>query len=103
MNLKGLPDKVVDDGDKIFHFLAYFALTLLWYNTFIRLFNWSFFKTILVVFISSVLFGIVIEYLQGVLTSFRTPDIKDILANTLGVLVAVLLTKFVFKAEVKKM
>ncbi|UJH90866.1 VanZ family protein [Antarcticibacterium sp. 1MA-6-2] len=38
-----------------------------------------------------VLFGMFIEVLQGTLTDYRQPDWADILANTIGVLMAWLL------------
>jgi len=34
------------------------------------------------------IFGIIIEILQGVITSYRTASYLDIIANTLGVLLA---------------
>ena len=37
------------------------------------------------------IFGIIIEILQGVITSYRTASYLDILANTIGVLLAVVI------------
>jgi len=42
------------------------------------------YKAYLISFIFSVFFGITIEILQGVLTTTRTPDVTDVLANTIG-------------------
>ncbi|MDT0686282.1 VanZ family protein [Autumnicola psychrophila] len=39
----------------------------------------------------SILFGMLIEVLQGTLTRYRDPDWYDVLANTTGVLLAVFL------------
>lgn len=98
INLEGLPEEAVQKGDKFFHFLAYFVLTLLWFNVVSKYFDWSLLKIIFVVTILSILFGIIIEYLQNVVSSFRTADIKDIIANSLGVLMASILVKFIGKA-----
>lgn len=103
INLEGLPEKAVQEGDKILHFLAYFILTLLWYNVVSKYFNWSFFAVILTVVTCSILFGIIIELLQSEITSSRTADFNDIIANSFGVLIAALLLKFIGTTEVKKM
>lgn len=103
INLEGLPEKTVQEGDKFFHFFAYFVLTLLWYNVVSKHFEWSFLKSILIVAVFSILFGIIIEYLQSIITSFRTADLNDITANSFGVLMATILVKFIGKTEVKKM
>jgi glycopeptide antibiotics resistance protein len=34
----------------------------------------------------SIIFGIIIEVLQGTVTAYRSSDINDVLANTIGVL-----------------
>lgn len=50
----------------------------------------------------SVVYGIIIEALQSLLTDFRTPDYYDVIANTIGVLVAALfLMKFKDKLKLK--
>lgn len=103
INLEGLPEKAVQEGDKILHFLAYFILTLLWYNVVSKYSDWSFFAVILIVVTCSILFGIIIELLQSKITSSRTADFNDIIANSFGVLIAALLLKFIGTTEVKKM
>jgi VanZ family protein len=94
--------------DKLLHAGAYFGLTLLWVIAFI-LFNWIFLRlayfsragnAILFVSIVSIAYGTIIEILQGTMTSYRTPDGWDILANITGVLLAVLLCSlFINKLE----
>jgi VanZ family protein len=49
------------------------------------------------VFIILVLFGIIIELLQRLLTQYRTMDWKDALANTLGLFIGLMLHNFYFK------
>jgi glycopeptide antibiotics resistance protein len=51
--------------------------------------------------IVSILFGIIIEILQGTLTTYRSADINDVLANSLGVILTAVVigikNKFVLK------
>tara|TARA_R100001369_G_scaffold92142_1_gene135672 strand:- start:1462 stop:1866 length:405 start_codon:yes stop_codon:yes gene_type:complete len=76
--------------DKMMHLGAYFGLGFIWFVYYI--FKWQedqfknkhFFNiTILII-----LFGMLIEVLQGTITSYRQPDWADILANSIGVLLA---------------
>lgn len=75
--------------DKMMHVGAYFGLAFLWFSYYLfkereKNQKWGYLK------ISSlaVLFGILIEVLQGVLTAHREPDWADALANTIGVFIA---------------
>jgi VanZ family protein len=78
--------------DKMLHGFAYFILTLLWLFYYlmkksgIHNYKWKFFNISALV----IVFGMLIEVLQGVLTSYRQPDWADILANSIGVLIAFL-------------
>lgn len=54
-------------------------------------------KDYLLIIAIAVCYGIIIEVLQGVLTETRKPDFNDVLANSTGVVVAVLLNKYVYK------
>ncbi|MCH4821944.1 VanZ family protein [Gramella lutea] len=82
-----------DPTDKMLHAGAYLFLALLWKLYF--LFKDSDFQrynsNLLWVATAAFLFGMLIEVLQGTLTSYRTPDWWDVLANSTGVLLAVLL------------
>ncbi len=91
INLNNAPKIEISHGDKIFHFLTYCVLTVLWVYTFVLNFNWPKKKSILVAGIGAVLFGMLIEVLQGSLTSTRTFDYYDALANSLGALTMSLL------------
>lgn len=73
-------------GDKIFHFLSYLVLTALWYNTFLYNFNLSKKKALIYAVVISIIFGILIEVLQGTITTERSSDINDVFANSIGVL-----------------
>ncbi len=78
--------------DKMLHGVAYFILTLLWLFYYLMKksgipdYKWGFFNISALV----IVFGMLIEVLQGVLTSYRQPDWADILANSIGVLIAFL-------------
>ncbi len=88
IKLNNIPDIGVSFGDKIFHFCAYFVLTLLWFYTFLFSFKYKSRKAMLLAVILSVLFGTIIEVLQGSVTASRSLDIYDAVANSLGALLA---------------
>ncbi|WP_165453931.1 VanZ family protein [Hyunsoonleella flava] len=96
INLSGkLPDVEVDYADKIFHFLAYAILCLLWYAVFRFSKNQPKKKAVLNAVLFAVIFGIILEVLQGTLTTHRSLDVYDAIANSLGALLtgALLLMK----------
>lgn len=101
IRLTNLPDTGISFADKIFHFLAYGLLILLWYFTFLFTFNLKDRKSILYALIFSVTFGIVIEVLQDTMTDSRALDVYDILANTLGASLVSLLLLFKNNLQVK--
>ncbi|WAC03716.1 VanZ family protein [Lacinutrix neustonica] len=78
-------------GDKIFHTLAYVVFTLLWLGTFHFKLKMPFNKVLLTAALFSFCFGVIIELLQGWLTISRQGDVKDVIANTIGILFAVVL------------
>lgn len=102
IHVSGLPEINYSNTDKIFHFIAYSGLSWFWFQAFYNKFKWPFHKALLVSAIVSVIFGIIIEVLQGVLTDTRVADNNDILANTLGVGVTVAVLLLFKKTEVKK-
>ncbi|AVR45317.1 teicoplanin resistance protein VanZ [Christiangramia fulva] len=75
------------------HAGAYLFLALLW--EFYILLKRKDFKqyraNVLWVALACFIFGMLIEVLQGTLTSYRTPDWFDILANSTGIGLAVLI------------
>lgn len=80
--------------DKIKHFIAYFALTFFWLlackeNK----------KLKLLVIVLCVFYGIVIEVLQVTLTSYRYAEYLDILANSTGTVVALLMFNYFKKNQ----
>ena len=81
--------------DKIFHAIAYFGLTVSWL---FALRNYP--KNKLVVFVL-ILYGLLMEFLQGWLTQDRQEDIFDVYANTFGILLAILIFNKLFKYFIK--
>lgn len=86
-------------SDKIIHTSAYLLLTLAWLFSLKISKNvkslWSFITIAFIVFV----YGILIEVLQGAITNTRQADIYDILANFIGVLVALLVFVKVFQKK----
>jgi VanZ family protein len=83
--------------DKLQHCFAYFILTSSWLLVFYKK-N----KKHLIVG-CCILFGIIIEVLQNKLTAYRTGDYLDIIANSTGVFLALLiLNQINKKIEVKR-
>jgi len=81
-----------EDSDKLMHGTAYFFFCLFWFG-YLYLFefkNYTFYKILLITIVWSLFFGMVIEILQSELTTYRTGDFWDMLANSTGVLLAVL-------------
>lgn len=76
-------------SDKMYHLIAYFLLMLSWLYAFFK--KEKFQKHVKYIILGCFIFGIVIEILQGIITSYRTASYLDILANTIGVLLAVVI------------
>mgnify|MGYP000715023080 CR=1 FL=1 len=76
-------------SDKYLHFIAYFTLCLLWFFALRDRLQRYVFRVL--VPLGLILYGIILEGLQGGLTTYRTADIYDALANTAGVLGAMFL------------
>lgn len=83
-----LPEVRVEGGDKYVHFTFHFIFTLLWsYSKYVskgRIEVWDVMKIVLL----SLLYGIVIEFLQETFTTTRSADVFDVLANLAGALLA---------------
>ena len=78
----------IDVSDKSLHGLAYFGLSLSWLFA-IRKSHSSLKWKILIGF-SMMLLGILLEFLQGNITDYRTSDYFDVLANTVGIIIALI-------------
>jgi len=83
---------VYSANDKVYHIIAYFTLTICWLFSF---FKKPSLKYRIVVF--CLLFGIIIEVMQQSLTSYRTGDYKDVLANIIGIVLGLIAFNLVLK------
>lgn len=88
----------IDYGDKVFHFGAHTVLVLL---LFCSLYKLKFSNALIFAAITSVIYGIIIEVLQGELTTNRQFDVFDIIANCSGMLIAVVILRVCSKTIVK--
>ncbi len=101
MHLNNVPDLKVDHVDKIAHFAAYAILCFLWFLAFRLQLKKEYKKAIFNAALVSILFGILIEILQGTLTNYRSLDVYDALANTIGALLTVVMVILKQKLGVK--
>lgn len=83
----------ISNLDKLQHGFAYFVLTLSWFVVLKK----SFLKYRYLVVFSCISYGVFLEILQKALTSFRTGDVLDALANSLGVCIALLIFNTIYR------
>ncbi len=85
-----LPKVQISALDKIAHVLIYFILINLWMLYLYIKNDFQFNdKWILILLLSVLLYGIIIEILQGLLTISRSADILDVAANLIGSLIGI--------------
>jgi VanZ family protein len=85
-----LPVVKIVNLDKYVHAFFHFVFTSLWFLFFIgSTQNKNIFRPLLIAFMLSVFFGIIIEILQGLYTTTRREDILDVAANVFGATLAV--------------
>jgi VanZ family protein len=95
LSLMKMPKVEVNIGniDKFYHSFAYFTLSFCWLFSFYKKPK---LKNIIV--ISCIIYGIIIEVLQDTVTLYRTGDFRDVLANTVGIVLGL----FVYNQILKK-
>lgn len=96
VSLKGIAkiNLNISNSDKIGHVLAYFTLGISWFYVFRgQRKKWTYVALLLIIY------GMVLEGLQGALTSYRTADLYDEFANTSGVLLALLMSYLWLKKQ----
>ena len=85
----------VDNKDKYVHFLFYLVFVLVW---FLYLVKTKYLKSVkIIVLITALLYGIVMEICQGIFTNTRIPDVYDVLANSAGALTGIVSINFLFR------
>jgi VanZ family protein len=84
--------------DKLIHIFFHFVFTTLWVLFFkVKMQSPNNYKPFFYSFVLSVFFGITIEILQEVLTTTRTADVFDVLANITGASLAIVVMILYFK------
>ncbi|WP_159099218.1 VanZ family protein [Aquimarina spinulae] len=82
----------IEGSDKIGHFIAYFTLTIAWalFFFFSEKMNKNLKQSLIITSIICILYGVLMEVLQALLTTYRSSDWYDVVANTSGTIFAVL-------------
>ena len=83
-NLTDFPRQNIELQDKIIHFVAY---ALLCFVLFLMIESYKLRNNLKYSILVSIVFGVVIEFLQLNLTSYRSFEIFDIIANVTGILI----------------
>lgn len=90
INSNELKEISIPNFDKVIHVFFHFVFTALWFLFFKKKLEGSNnFRPLVVSIVLSFFFGIIIELLQQFLTTTRTGDIFDIVANLFGAVLAV--------------
>ena len=98
-----LPKITKGVSDKWLHSLGYFFWFLFWFLfLFFNTKKSSFFSCVWKVVFLGLAFGIIIEVLQGELTSTRTAEILDVAANFVGLIIAAFIA-LIFKSKLLKL
>jgi len=100
LNFSNLPDIDIDNSDKYGHAIAYSLLCLIWY---LAMKSFKFPKALLIAASIAIIYGIVLEVLQGALTDARIFDGYDILANSIGVAFISIIILIRNKTQVKNL
>ena len=93
-----VPKLGIDISDKLLHVIAYALLTAIWYFGLkinkINIGN-------LLLSASCIIYGIILEVIQGKVKTHRTADIYDVLANSIGVGLVIIVIYFWQRHQVK--
>ncbi|WP_414000076.1 VanZ family protein [Flavobacterium sp. W1B] len=100
ISFNNVPSVNVQNFDKYVHVFFHFVFTFLWI-LFLKeqTKNGNSKKPYLVSFLFSVFFGMLIEIAQGAFTINRQADVFDVLANTTGAFLAVLVLSIYFRLK----
>ena len=103
-----IPSVDIPGLDKCVHIVFHFALTFFWFLFFSKQLQIeAIFKPLMYSVLLSFAFGIAIEIAQALFTTTRSADVLDVLANTTGEMIAVLIISIgnrhnVFNSIIKK-
>ena len=100
-DISSLPKFQISYEDKLYHFIAYFVLNSIWLLALFQK-NGDQLRKHLLISLSIIAFGIIIEIVQESVTDYRVFDIFDILANSIAVGVSFFCFMLVKKSFLKK-
>ena len=87
-----IPKIDINNLDKVIHAFFHFVFTSLWVLFFRKQFSRvKISKLLIISFLFSLFFGILIEILQELFTTTRHADLYDIVSNLLGAIIAVII------------
>ena len=88
VQLGDIPKLNTGFDDKIAHFLFYAIFCLMWFLSF---YSFKIKRSLFAASAFSILFGLIIELIQSQATVYRTGEVLDFLANTIGALAMTML------------
>lgn len=93
VEIKKEVDIKVPQFDKWVHFGIYFGFTIVWFAFLYNYSESSVKKNRFKAAIWALIFGVIVEILQNINPNARSGDVLDVLANSIGIIVAVLILK----------
>lgn len=88
-------DVPIPNKDKYVHFMFYFIFVSVWYLYLNKINPIS--KNKWIVLIAAISFGILMEISQGVFTTTRSPDVFDVISNSVGAIFGLLFITTILK------
>lgn len=88
-------DVPIPNKDKYVHFTFYFVFVSVWYLYLNKMNPIS--RNKWMVLIAAISFGILMEICQGVFTTTRSPDVLDVIANSVGAIFGLLFITTILK------
>lgn len=97
ISLEGAPKLGFSFADKLVHGIVYFIFAIVWFFSFSKGITNGFFRknAVIASTIFAILYGISVEIMQETLVSNRQGDWKDVIANIVGTILAILLIKYI--------
>jgi VanZ family protein len=85
----------IEYKDKYVHFAFYFVFVVLWYQYANDKLTKR--RTQLIVLFSAIGYGVLMEICQGLFTTTRAADILDVLANSVGAFIGIIVVSILYK------
>ncbi|WP_309641780.1 VanZ family protein [Flavobacterium sp.] len=101
VSFNSLPKIGISGADKYVHVTLHFVFTMLW-AFYLKAKNPNSSNSLLKVVLAAVVYGIAIEIAQELFTTTRKADILDVLANTFGSVLAIIVILIGTKFSSKK-